>query len=222
MRTLVMKFGGNSLGTVAGLRQVLRIVVEQSADWDRALVVVSALDGVTDMLLEAAQLARIADQRGYRRIAANLRSRHLALMEPLPLDRPEEQTLKADIDQLISDLLDRCREIGNNLNDELSPMQSDTVVAVGERLSARIIAALLRQHGLRGVAVDGTEVLVTDEVYGNAKPDFERTAGRARGLLAPMLDREMTPVVTGYIGATPAGDTTTLGRGGTDFTASVY
>ena len=221
MRTLVMKFGGNALGTAAALTQVLRIVVEQTATWDQVLVVVSALDGVTDMLLESAQLARIANQRGYRRIAANLRSRHLALIEQLPLERPERQTLQADIDQLLSDLLDSCRAIGDDMNEELSPMQSDTVVAVGERLSARIIAALLRQHSVRGVAVDGTDILITDAVYGNANPDFDRTVRRVNELLVPMLQRNMVPVVTGFIGATPEGNTTTLGRGGTDYTASV-
>ena len=221
MKTLVMKFGGASLGTSAGLAQVLSIVAGERQNWQRLIIVVSALDGVTDMLLDAAHFARIAHPRGYRRIAANLRTRHLALIDQLPLDRPDRNTLQADIDRLISGLLDDCLALANNLNEELSPIHSDTVVAVGERLSARVIAALLRQNDIRGVAVDGTELLITDDVHGNANPLLEPTGKRVDSVLLPIMQRDMIPVITGYIGATAAGHTTTLGRGGTDYTASV-
>ncbi len=216
-----MKFGGSALGTSGAVAQVLGIIAAEAERWDDLLVVVSALDGVTDMLLEAAQLARIDNQRGYRRIAANLRSRHLALIDKLPLDRAERGTLLADIDQLLTDMLDQCAAIASSLHDELSPMRVDSVVALGERLSARIIAASLRQKQIRGVAVDGADVLITDALHGNANPDLELTAKRARSLLQPMLARDMIPVITGYIGATVDGKTTTLGRGGADYTASV-
>ncbi len=221
MSTLAMKFGGASIGSTHTLAQVLKIISREASQWDNLLVVVSALDGVTDMLLGAAHYARIANQRGYRRIAANLRSRHFAILEQLPLDEPERNSLQADIDQLLSIMLDHCLQIATNLNIELSPSYSDAVVAIGELLSARIVAALLRQSGLRGTAVDGTDVLITDEVYGNANPDLELTARRVDEILVPMLERKMIPVVTGFIGATAYGETTTLGRGGTDFTASV-
>ncbi len=216
-----MKFGGASVGSSRSLAQVLDIIARESSRWDQLLVVVSALDGVTDMLLDAAQLARIDNQRGYRRIAANLRSRHFAVVEELPLDQAERRALRADIDQLLSEMIDRCVLIAANLNIELSPDHSDAVVAVGERLSARIIAALLRQHDLRGAAVDGADLIVTDDVFGNANPDLERTTLRVERVLKPMLQRDMIPVVTGFIGATVQGATTTLGRGGTDYTASV-
>ena len=221
MSTLVMKFGGSSVGTAAAFTQVLGTVADAADKWEHVLVVVSALDGVTDMLYEAAQLARIANQRGYRRIAANLRSRHLAIIDQLPLERPDRNTLQADIDQLLSDMLDQCRAIATNLNEELSPAYSDAVVAAGERLSARIVEALLRQNGMRCATVDGTDILVTDDVYGNANPDLALTRLRVNQTLLPMLNSNMIPVVTGFIGATAAGETTTLGRGGTDYTASV-
>jgi len=221
MTTLVMKFGGASLGTSSGLRQVLQIIADESKACDRLLVVVSALDGVTDMLLDAAHYARIDQPRGYRRIAANLRTRHLALVDQAPLDRPDRNTLQADIDKLLSGLLDDCQAIANNLSEEVSPVDLDTLVAVGERLSARIIAALLRQSGIRAVTVDGADVLVTDDLHGNANPLFEPTGQKALDTLLPILQRDMAPVITGYIGATAQGATTTLGRGGTDYTASV-
>ncbi len=221
MRSLVMKFGGNALGTVQALSQLLGIVTRETQHWERVVVVVSALDGVTDMLLEAAQLAQVDDRRGYRRLAANLRSRHFALVDELPLDPSARTALGADIDQLLSQMLAACRTIAKNLSDELLSSASDEVVAVGEQLSARIIAALLRQHGLRGAAVDSTGLIITDAVHGNANPDFVQTARRVQERLLPMLQRDIVPVVTGYIGATVDGETTTLGRGGTDYTASV-
>ena len=221
MSTLVMKFGGASLGTVSALSQVLSIIVRESGNWDRLLVVVSALDGVTDMLLDAAQSARIANRRGYRRIAANLRTRHLALIDRLELGQPERNTLQADIDQLLSDMLDHCLTISNNLSEDLLPSHSDALVAIGEQLSARIVATLLRRKGSRAAAVDGTAVIITDDVHGNANPDLQLTARRIDEVLQPMLKRDMIPVVTGFVGATADGVTTTLGRGGTDYTASV-
>lgn len=221
MAILTMKFGGGSLGTAKALVQVLAIIIDESKRWDRILIVASALEGVTDMLLEAVLHARAGDQRGYRRIAATLRARHMALADQLPFDTSDRNALKADIDQLLSDMLDQCQKVAKNLNDELLPSMSDAVVAVGERLSARIIAALLRQNEIRGVTIDGTELIVTDDVHGNANPLLQRTAENVQDLLLPMLEREIMPVVTGYIGATEGGETTTLGRGGTDFTASV-
>ena len=218
---LVMKFGGNALGTASALTQLLDIVKRESRRWHQIALVVSALDGVTDMLLDAARLAQSDNPRGYRRIAANLRSRHFALTDELPLDATARATLCADIDALLSQMLDGCLEIASHLHDELMPIHSDSVVAAGERISARIIAALLRQHGLRAAAVDGADIIITDAVHGNANPDFALTARRVREQLAPMLDGDILPVVTGYIGATADGETTTLGRGGTDYTASV-
>lgn len=220
MGTLTMKFGGASVGTTTALSQVLSIIIHESKRWDNVLIVASALEGVTDMLLEAAQLAQLSNRRGYRRIVATVRTRHMALIEQLPLGNTERTTLQADIDRLLFDMLDQCQMVANNISDDLSPKVSDSIVAVGERLSARVIAALLRQNDLRGVAVDGTDILITDDVHGNAMPDLHLTEQRVNDILMPMLNRDIIPVVTGYIGATVEGATTTLGRGGTDYTAS--
>ena len=160
MTTLVMKFGGSAVGTVAALTQVLSIILHEVNHRDRLIVVASALDGVTDMLLEAAHLAQVANQRGYRRIAATLRTRHLALAEQLPLGTQERNALNADIDRLLFEMLDECQSVANNPNESLSPEISDRIIGVGEKLSARIIAALLRNNDLRGVAFDGTDVIV--------------------------------------------------------------
>lgn len=222
MSTLIMKFGGTTVGNVSALTQVLSIVMHEQKRWDRLLLVASALEGVTDMLLEAAQLALVNNQRGYRRITANVRTRHLALVEQLPFGANERMALQADIDRLLFEMLDVCQSVANNMQtDELSPEASDAIAAVGERLAARIIAALLRKNELRAVAVDSTDIIITDNAHSHAKPDLEATQERVNQHLRPMLERQIIPVITGFIGATSDGKITTLGRGGSDYTASI-
>lgn len=223
MTVRVMKFGGSTVGTVASLTQVLSIILHERQINQHLVVVVSALDGVTDMLLEAAHLARMDNQRGYRRIAATLRTRHLALVDHLPLGPQERTSLNADLDRLLFDMLDECQKITElpDENDNLSPASSDRVIGVGERLAARIIAALLRQNDLRGVAIDGTELIITDQTYGNARPSIDETRERVEHHLRPLIERNIVPVVTGFIGSTSSGQPTTIGRGGSDLTASL-
>jgi aspartokinase/homoserine dehydrogenase 1 len=221
MAILVMKFGGASVGTTTALTQVLSIVLQEYERWDHLLLVVSALDGVTDALIEAAQLAKLSNRRGYRRIVATLRTRHLALVEQLPLGTNERQALQADIDRLLFDMLGVCQELASHSTEEPIPAAFDEIIGVGERIAARIVGTLLRQNKLRGVAIDATDLIVTDEQYGHARPNIELTRKRIQQNLLPMLSREIVPVVTGFIGATETGRPTTLGRGGSDYTASI-
>jgi len=221
MPTLVMKFGGTSVGMTTGLTQLLSIVLYEHERWERLLLVVSALEGVTDGLLEAARLAQLGNRRGYRRIVGTLRTRHLALIEHLPLGGNERAALQADIDRLLFDMLDTCQALADTETQQTRPEAIDAIIGVGERLAARIVAALLRQNGLRGVAIDATDIVVTDNVYGNATPNLPLTRERIADMLSPMLERKILPVITGFIGATIAGKPTTLGRGGSDYTASI-
>lgn len=220
MGTLVMKFGGSSIGTTTALTQVLSIVLHEREQWDRLVLVASALDGVTDALIEAAHLAQLGNQRGYRRIVANLRTRHLALIEELPLSTTERTALQAEIDRLLFDMLDVYQNMSQVPETNLQ-QAFDATIGVGEKLSARIIAALLRQNELRSVAIDSTSLVVTDDVFGNATPNLPLTKTQITNNLLPILERGIIPVVTGFIGATQSGKPTTLGRGGSDYTASV-
>lgn len=221
MSTLIMKFGGSSVGMTMGLTQVLSIVLYEQEHWDRVLLVVSALEGVTDALIEASRLAQLNNRRAYRRIVANIRMRHLALVEHLPLGANERSALQADIDRLLFDMLAQCQTLADNEDDEAQSEAIDSIIGVGERLSARIVAGLLRQNNLRGVAIDATDLIITDNVYGHATPNLNLTRDRIAHNLLPMLDRGIIPVITGFIGSTAAGKPTTLGRGGSDYTASV-
>lgn len=221
MTTLVMKFGGSAIGTVAALTQVLSIILHEVNHRDRLIIVASALDGVTDMLLEAAHLAQVSNQRGYRRIVATIRIRHLALARQLPLGTQERKALNADIDRLVFEMLDECQSVANTPSESLSPEISDRIIGAGEKLSARIIAALLRNNKLLGVAFDGADVIVTNDIHGNASPLLEATRQRIEDNLNPMIERKIIPVITGFIGATVDGKPTTMGRGGSDYTASI-
>jgi aspartokinase/homoserine dehydrogenase 1 len=221
MSTLVMKFSGSCVDTTSGLAQLLSIVLHEREHWDNLLLVVSALEGVTDSLIEAAHLAQLDNRRGYRRIIATLRTRHLALVEALPLGQVERSGLLADIDHLLFDSLDIYQTLSEAPSDTIAPQTTDAIIGVGERLSTRIVAALLRQNDLRGVAVDAANLIVTDDVYGNASPNLELTCERISENLLPMMERKIIPVVTGFVGATVNGRPTTLGRGGSSYTASI-
>jgi aspartate kinase len=221
MSTLIMKFGGTSVGMTMGLTQLLSIVLYERERWERLILAVSALDGVTDQLIEAAHLALLNNRRGYRRIVATLRTRHLALIEHLPLGVNERNALQADIDRLLFDMLDVCQNMPDHLSEADQPEAIDRVIGTGERLAARIVAALLRQNNLRGVAIDANDLIVTDDVFGNATPILPLTRERIATHLLPLLNRGIIPVITGFIGATESGKPTTLGRGGSDYTASI-
>lgn len=221
MNTLVMKFGGSSIGTTSALIQVLSIVLNEREQWDRLLLVVSALDGVTDMLIEAAGLAHMGNQRGYRRIIANLRTRHLAMIEELPLGSSERSALQADIDRLLFDMLDIYQGMTHSSDRWAATQKLDATIGVGEKLAARIIAALLRQNDVRSVAIDTTNLIITDDAHGNATPNIELSRAQIITNLLPLLERGIVPVITGFIGATHSGQPTTLGRGGSDLTASI-
>ena len=203
------------------LTQVVSIILHEYEQWDHLVVVVSALEGVTDSLLEATQLAQLSNRRGYRRIVATIRQRHLSLIEKLPLSPSEHSTLQADIDQLLFEMLDQCQAIADSTHDKLPPDTIDVIIGVGERLSARIVAALLRENELRGVAIDTTDLIITDAIFGNATPNIPETRARIQSQLVPMLERKIIPVLTGFIGRTRTGKPTTMGRGGSDYTASI-
>lgn len=220
-KTLVMKFGGTSIGTTGGLNQLLGIVLTERENRDRLILVASALDGVTDKLLDAARDASGGDQRGYRRTIATLRQRHFALLEALHLGTTERTALQADIDRLLFELLDLLQSLAQSPAEKPDIAIIDQIIGTGERVSARIMAALLRQNLVRSVAVDATNLIVTNDDFSNAAPDLHQTRERVNDHLLPMLERGIVPVVTGFIGATAKGQATTMGRGGSDLTASI-
>ncbi|MBL8132096.1 MAG: aspartate kinase [Anaerolineae bacterium] len=221
MKTLLMKFGGSSIGITPGITQLLSIVLHESSRWDQLILVVSALDGITDQLIEASQFALMSNSRGYRRIVATVRTRHMSLISDLPFGVNERSALQTDIDRILFDLHDACQQLSEATERRNTNQIIDRITGSGERLTARIIAALLRQNHMRAVALDATDLIVTDDISGSATPLLPLTQVRIDERLKPLLNRSIIPVITGFIAATPTGTPTTLGRGGSDYTASI-
>ncbi len=227
MTTLIMKFGGTSVGSAEALAQAANIVLEQVKGWDRLTVVVSAMSGVTDALVKGALTAASGDDRTYRAIVTDLRVRHYRAVDALQCPDPaeaenandERAQLLATIDQLLDEFATFCHSV--YVLGEVTPRAMDAITSVGERINARTLAALLRQRGARAEAVDATELIVTDDQFQNAVPLMDATRARVSARLIPLLDDGITPVVTGFIGATADGVTSTLGRGGSDYSAAI-
>ena len=217
--TLVMKFGGTSVGSVHALRQVVDIVRLARAEWPRVAVVVSAMNGVTDLLLRGAHEAAGGDEAVPARLAAELRARHMAAVDELlgPRNGPDARTvINACLDEFVT-LCHAVRVLG-----EASPRALDAIASFGERMSAPLAAAALNAAGLPARAVDAAQVVVTDAAYQSAAPDLEATQARVEAVVVPLLADGIVPVITGFLGATPGGVVTTLGRGGSDFSAAIF
>ncbi|MCX7682005.1 MAG: aspartate kinase [Anaerolineae bacterium] len=219
MGTLVMKFGGTSVGSAEAITQAADLVQEYAARWQKMVVVVSAMSGVTDALIRSARAAEMGDDTTYRAIIGDLRSRHHDVVGRLLTQGGERVQLLATVDRLIDELSSFCYSV--HILGELTPRALDAISSLGERINARIFAAVLRRRGLRSEAVDATQLIITDDNFQNAAPLMEITRAKVSERLRPLLDDGVIPVVTGFIGATEQGVITTLGRGGSDYTAAI-
>jgi bifunctional aspartokinase / homoserine dehydrogenase 1 len=152
-------------------------------------------------------------------VAQDLRQKHWAAIEALIPFGERQADLRAQIEALVSGFENLCRAI--TILGELTPRGLDAVVSLGERLSARIIAAALAEAGLPSQAIEATALIVTDDTFGEATPHMEATRQKTRQVLLPLLEQGVVPVVTGFIAATADGVTTTLGRGGSDYSSAI-
>ena len=219
MTVKVLKFGGSSVGDAVRIRAVIAIIQRSKTTSSVPLVVVSAQQGVTDELIRGAHEA-VKGGESFRQITEKLRRRHqstaaeLLSGEDSSADRAHElsQTIDAICDELDARLL------GVSLLRELSLRTLDAVMSVGERLSAQILTAALNAEGVPARYADARELMVTDATFGNALVDEEESYQRIRDFVA---QDPSIAVMTGFLGATPSGETTTLGRGGSDYTASL-
>ena len=213
----IHKFGGASLADAAGMQHAVQIVLAHRPA--AQVVVVSAMAGVTDALLDTAARAARGDVRHVGGAAAALRARHAEAARALvPRGAPLDELLGA-IDAACTELERLAGGLG--VLRELTARTVDYLVARGERLSAQLFAVALAAAGCRVAYVDATDIVQTDGTYGNASPDLGRTERSARRVLAPLLARGTVPVVPGFLGAAPDGQVVTLGRGGSDLTATL-
>lgn len=220
MQTITMKFGGTSVGSPEAISQVADIITAQTQVGDRVAVVVSAMNGVTDALLQSVKAATQEDRWGYLSLSQRIRDRHEEAVNLLIAPGPEREALLADIYALLDQHVELCEAI--KILGEASPRITDAIVSFGERLSSRLVAAVLRHRGVAAEAYDAGQFLITNSQYQNAEPLWAETEARIRQQLRPILDSGVVPILTGFIGATPDGTFTTLGRGGSDFSAAIF
>ncbi len=215
---MVMKFGGTSVEDAQAIARTAGIVRGRRERGLEAVVVVSAMAKVTDLLVSAARAAGRGDKAGALAIGARLRHRHIdtttALLEVERLNRLQG-ALHQDFDAL-DDLLRGIAAVG-----ELTPRTNDLVLSFGERLSSRMIAEAFEQFGLQGAHVDARSCIVTDAGYGKAAPLESAIEAKLAAIVLPLIEAGKTPIMGGFIGSTTEGITTTLGRGGSDFTAAL-
>jgi aspartokinase/homoserine dehydrogenase 1 len=221
---IVHKFGGTSVGDAACFAGVAEIVAthHEREGWPataETVIVVSAMSGVTDQLISGARAAAEGKDSVYRGIKAALLTRHLEVVETLLTGSRERLNAGGLVEDRLHELERFYRSIA--MLGELTPRGCDAVASFGEQLSANILAAVLREHGLRAQALSATDLIVTDDHFGTAMPQMEATRQRLQQRLRPLVDRGVIPVVTGFVGATEQGVTTTLGRGGSDFSAAI-
>ncbi len=220
MARLTLKFGGTSVGTAEAIAQVAEIVGEHLAGGHEVALVVSAMAGVTDMLLESAAAAARADSQAYAAINARLREMHREVIDALIGSPAARDAIQDEVDALLRDQLQLCDAA--HILGEATPRISDALVSFGERLSSRVIAAVMREAGLPARQFDATEFVITDNVFQNADPLWDETETRIVEGLLPHVEAGQAPVITGFIGATPDGAITTLGRGGSDFSGAIF
>ncbi len=212
-----MKFGGTSMGSAERIRTAAEIVTEQKKTRPVAFVV-SAMSKVTDLLLDVLRMAEKGDNGDVTERIRTLKTRHVDACREL-LTEPSCTEALARVDSLVGEFERIAR--GIMMLGERPPRSVDEAIAIGERLSAMMIAAYLNSQGVEAEAVNASEVVVTDDVFGNANPLLELTRDKAARLLRPMLAAGVVPVMTGFNGATEDGRPTTLGRGGSDFSAAI-
>src|SRR5262245_42183497 len=174
-QTLVMKFGGTSVGSAEALVSARRIIQDAKRDWLRIAVVTSAMSGVTDLLLKSAALAAQSVGAEHapplHKVESQLREKHFAAADALIKDEKRCEEAKAEIDALILSLVDLCKAIA--VLGEASPRAMDAVASLGERMSVRLLTAVVNDGGIKAQAIESSEFVVTNSHFQNAHPDFK-------------------------------------------------
>ncbi|MBI3650936.1 MAG: lysine-sensitive aspartokinase 3 [Acidobacteria bacterium] len=220
---IVMKFGGTSVQDATAINQVAEIV--KSKIKLSPVVVVSAMSKVTDALLRIAQTAHDRDYEETKRIIRELCERHVQTARELlaqanaPNAPTKLQEVEQEIHQYFADLDNLARSVATL--GELTPRSKDAIVSFGERLSSLIIAATFQAQGINAELVDARDFLITDNHFTCAAPRMDATEARTRTTLLPILNAGRVAVAQGFIGATLEGVTTTIGRGGSDYSAAI-
>lgn len=212
----VMKFGGTSVGGARPIERVSNLIGKYQREGQSVVTVVSAIRGITDSLIKVCQYFSDRDKTNSELVLEDILYKHLDVVTDLNLPQPLTQSLETKIEELFFELHAETNRPGN-----MTSERSDKILSFGERLSVRIVTSKLLAKGLMAEPVDAFDIIETDNYFGEANPDFEKTSIYADRVIRPLLENGIIPVVTGFIGATEDGKITTLGRGGSDYTASI-
>jgi aspartokinase/homoserine dehydrogenase 1 len=214
---LVMKFGGTSLGSPERIGRVADLCAKSGASRP-TVVVVSAMSKVTDLLLDTLVCGESGDEQGVQDGIRTLEEKHIAAArELLPAERQDAAIV--EIEAILKTYARIAR--GMLMLRERPARAVDEAITTGEQLSALLVAELLQSRGIAAARVDAAGVIATDEEFGSASPLMAETAERAKTAIGPLLAAGTIPVVTGFNGSTLSGERTTLGRGGSDFSAAI-
>ena len=213
-----MKFGGTSVGDATCIRRSAEIVALASREHSVA-VVVSAMSGVTNRLIDAAHQAKRGDRDAGKTLSEALHRQHFEALATLVTNEKSRTQVQHRIEAILAEG-SRLYE-GTALLRELTPRALDSISSLGERLCAPVVSAALWELGVASSAVEATELIVTDSFHGGAEPQADATRQRSHARIGPLLNAGQVPVVTGFIGATADGVLTTLGRGGSDYSATI-
>ena len=220
MKKIVMKFGGTSVGTGENIRHVADLVTEYAKNDCRVAVVVSALVGVTNSLIEVACQAKKSDAKHIEAFTKELLQKHVEAVSTAITSKQIQKEVNQITEKTISELekvLTGICYVG-----ELTPKSKDYVASFGERLSAPIVWGALKDHKTETQCFTGKEAgIVTDSNFGEAEPLMNFTTHLIRERLGPIVEKGVIPVVTGFIAADQNGIVTTVGRGGSDYTATI-
>jgi aspartokinase/homoserine dehydrogenase 1 len=218
MSLIVMKFGGTSVGSAERIRQAASIVHQHAQRGAQVVAVVSALSKVTDLILDVLNSARLGKGKDMEEGLRQLSVRHEQVLSEL-FHGETQESVAAEVHSTLK----RLREFSSALLllGSATPQVMDMVLPLGEQISAHLFAACLNELGAKGAFVDSARVVATDDKFGDASPDMETTRRQCRKVLLPLLQQRQIPVVMGYSGATPAGQVTTLGRGGSDYSGTI-
>ncbi len=214
------------MGSAEAIAKSAEIVLAARKEWPQVVVIVSAMSGVTDALLKGASTAVSGDSKTYKQIAKDLSAKHVAAIEGLVEQRKAQSardariaSLHEKIDPYLAEFESLCHAV--SILGEASPRAIDAISSLGERMSIHLMAARLQELGQDAEAIEASELILTDDVFNSANPQMDETKAQCAARLQPLLERGEVPVITGFIGATKSGAVTTLGRGGSDYSAGI-
>lgn len=219
MSLITMKFGGTSMGSADAIKQVASIILENTQKGHQVVTVVSAMAGVTNSLIRSARDAENGNVGTYKQAAVQLNQRHTEAARALVSTANRRESLIDEIRSLLDDFEQLCHSI--SIMREVTPRGMDVVSSLGERLSCRLLAAYLQDIGYDSQTFDSNHLVVTNDNFQNATPDMEATREKVQAKILPAVENGVLPIITGFIGATPNGTITTLGRGGSDYSGGI-